>query len=93
MSLWQADDESTSIIMQRFYELLRNGLAKDAALRQAKLDYLAMNRKSFPYFWGAFVLMGDDAPLELRSNSYLYWIGGALLVILIPGILIRHKIL
>lgn len=64
MSLWQADDESTNIILQNFYELLKEGKEKDTALREAKLNYLAMNRKSFPYFWSAFVLMGDDSPIS-----------------------------
>jgi len=69
MSLWQADDESTSIIMQRFYELLKEGKEKDAALREAKLNYLSLNRKSFPYFWSAFVLMGDDVAIKSSNKN------------------------
>ncbi|MGB6016427.1 MAG: CHAT domain-containing protein, partial [Nodosilinea sp.] len=40
-SLWKVDDDSTSILMQRFYEFLATGeLTKAEALRQAQLSLL-----------------------------------------------------
>ena len=68
MSLWQANDASTSKIMTSFYKNIENGVPKAKALRDAKLDYLATNSNVFPYFWSAFVLLGDDEPLELNGN-------------------------
>jgi len=79
MSLWQADDEATAQIMQNFYRRLQQGLGKDAAIRQAKLDYLDSNPRSHPFFWGAFVLIGDDRPLKQSSNRMWYGLGLALL--------------
>ncbi|MEM9220247.1 MAG: CHAT domain-containing protein [Cyanobacteria bacterium P01_F01_bin.150] len=40
-SLWSANDTSTSLLMQRFYELLATGeLTKAEALQQAQLSFL-----------------------------------------------------
>ncbi len=72
MSLWQADDKATAQIMQDFYRHLQKGLGKDEAIRQAKLDYLAASNRNHPFFWGAFVLIGDDAPLGQSSNWHWY---------------------
>ena len=73
MSLWQANDESTSKVMTKFYEYLDKGTPKAQALRSAKLDYLSSNTNVFPYFWSSFVLLGDDEPLESERN-YAVWI-------------------
>ncbi len=93
MSLWQANDESTSEIMTRFYENVNNGEPKDEALRKAKLDYLASSSNVFPYFWSTFVLVGDDKPLELSSFKSTYtWAGlGILFLIFLLALMLRRK--
>ena len=78
-SLWKADDQATSFILQRFYAYLEKGDKKSTALRQAKLDYLAsgtVNRS--PAYWSHLVLIGDTAPLYPRSFPW-WW-----LTILVP---------
>ena len=80
MSLWQADDLSTREIMTGFYERLKKGDGKAAALRQAKLDYLAASPRTHPFFWGAFILIGDNT--ELQSENHWYWYGGAIVLVL-----------
>ena len=66
MSLWPAQDKSTAEIMDHFYGYLSQGWAKDKALRQAKLDFLASADKvrANPYFWAGFVLVGNTSPLK-----------------------------
>ncbi len=57
MSLWKVDDQATQQLMTGFYtEWLSNG-KKQAAFREAQLKL----RKQFPhpYYWGAFVMMGQ----------------------------------
>src|SRR5262249_57005055 len=56
-SQWKVADESTSALMVAFHRYLRQGLAKDEALRRA----MAQVRRSqpHPYYWAAFFLMGD----------------------------------
>ena len=55
-SLWQVDDEATSLLMTRFYDNLRQ-TDKREALRLAQLE----TRKKFahPYYWAAFQLTGN----------------------------------
>jgi CHAT domain-containing protein len=83
-SLWKADDEATSFILQRFYVYLQKGYSKSKALRQAKLDYLESGtvHKS-PGYWAHLVLIGDTAPLYHEKNALLWGIlTGALCVLL-----------
>jgi len=79
MSLWQADDMATADIMQGFYKYLKQGLGKAAAIRQAKLDYLAAAPRNHPFFWAGFVLIGDDAPLQ-QSSAWPWYIIGFILL-------------
>ncbi len=61
ISLWTVNDKATSDIMVLFYKYLREGVAKDQALRLSKLDYIhkATKRNAHPYFWGAFIPAGN----------------------------------
>jgi CHAT domain-containing protein len=67
-SLWSADDTFTLALMERFYTHIAEGQDKASALRQAKLDLLLKYGKQVPpYYWGAFVLVGDGgSPIPLR---------------------------
>jgi CHAT domain-containing protein len=59
-SLWQVPDRATAELMTHFYRhLFVDGLSPGAALRQAQLAIAASRRWRDPYFWGAFVLVGD----------------------------------
>lgn len=63
-TLWQVNDQSTQELMARFYQHLKSGMTKDAALRQAKLDYLDghSDTGAYPFYWAAFIGVGDIAP-------------------------------
>ncbi len=69
-SLWSADDIYTSALMERFYTHIAEGQDKAAALRHAKLDLLAKyGRQVSPYYWGAFILVGDGgSPIPLGGQ-------------------------
>ncbi len=60
VSLWNVNDIATAELMKAFYQNLTRGLAKDEALRQAKLQLLRGKQRAWahPYFWAAFVLVG-----------------------------------
>ena len=85
-SLWNANDFSTSEIMIHFFELLKEGQAKDEALRKAKLHYLnnAPPRLSSPYYWATFIHMGNNSPIAFSSSFPWLWlsVGAALLLLL-----------
>jgi len=54
-SLWSAEDKTTQAIMVQFYQNLKQGMSKGEALQKAKLTQI----ESHPFFWAAFVLIGD----------------------------------
>ncbi|MEL6930704.1 MAG: CHAT domain-containing tetratricopeptide repeat protein [Cyanobacteria bacterium J06600_6] len=57
VSLWYVPDDSTSALMQNFYQQLDNGVEKPQALRQAMLN--TMQTYPSPREWAAFVLVGQ----------------------------------
>ena len=56
-SLWNVDDEATGLLMERFYNHLKQGMSKAQALRQAQIEL--RSKYSHPYYWSAFVLTGE----------------------------------
>jgi len=95
MTLWSVEDNSSALLMELFYKHLTEGLAKDEALRQAKLDYLKQSDQltSYPYYWAGYVNIGDNAPLEISRNKYLNYIliFSALILILASFYFIKRK--
>lgn len=80
MSLWSIDEQSSSAIIARFYELLADGLPKHEALRQAKLDHLAKadGELALPYYWAGLVLVGDAEPVEVGRPAWPWYLLAAL---------------
>lgn len=70
-TLWSVEDRATARIMADFYRYLREGLTKDAALRQARLDYLAMAESAFahPFFWAGLTASGNMQVLHKSKNN------------------------
>ena len=59
-SLWNADDLGTAELMTRFYEKLATGqVTKAEALRLAQLELLQTEEFNHPYYWSAFILLGN----------------------------------
>ncbi|MCL1466079.1 CHAT domain-containing protein [Argonema galeatum] len=61
-TLWQVYDRSTAKLMIEFYKnLFRNSnkLSKAEALRQAQLSLLTNPSYKAPYYWSAFILLGN----------------------------------
>ena len=90
MSLWPAQDASTARIMESFYNHLSKGIAKDEALRQAKLKFLqdATDLNEHPFYWAGFVLQGDPSPLVGKKHRYLW---GLVLAMLMVFLLIYRR--
>jgi CHAT domain-containing protein len=56
-ALWQVDDASTPLLMDRLYAELEAGKTPDVALRSAKLSLIhSANVYRKPFYWGAFQL-------------------------------------
>jgi tetratricopeptide (TPR) repeat protein len=59
-TLWRVSDRPTANFMQVFYHHLQRGVARDEALRRAKLRFLESGTDlADPHFWAAFVLSGE----------------------------------
>jgi CHAT domain-containing protein len=101
VSLWQVNDASTGMIMQKFYQHLKAGEDKASALRKAKVDFIAAAKESnpmaaHPAFWAAFIQLGDDSPINIQPKQQwgqlIYWgIGLVALLLLLAGFRWRQK--
>jgi CHAT domain-containing protein len=97
MSLWEVDDKAGSAIIRSFYQGIKAGKALDESLQQAKLHYLenARGYEAAPYYWSAFVPMGNMAPLQVKApESHAWWtviMGAALCLCILIGIRIYVK--
>lgn len=84
--LWSIDEYSSTDITNTFYKGVREGLTKDVALQQAKLDYLnkSEGRLLSPTYWAGLALIGDISPVNITSEtSYSLYLCIAAVVILL----------
>ena len=61
-TLWTVYDESTALTMNHFYENITQPqvkLNKAHALRQSQLALLDTRKFNHPYYWAAFVMVGN----------------------------------
>jgi CHAT domain-containing protein len=64
MSLWSVPDKETLELMKIFYSKWLSGTEKHEALKQAQLEMRERVKqehdgKDLPYYWGAFVMVGN----------------------------------
>jgi CHAT domain-containing protein len=60
VSLWMAEDETTSELISEFYRQLQDpALSKAVALQRAQQKILAQRGHSHPSFWAAFLLINN----------------------------------
>lgn len=62
-SLWKVADEATKDLMVDYYKRLLKGEGRSEALRNAQLSMMKSKDRSHPYYWAAFVPIGDWTPL------------------------------
>ena len=62
MSLWEVDDEATSLLMTSFYKELAKGKSKSEALKAAQKAVKNHKGKDFssPFYWASFILLDGD---------------------------------
>lgn len=71
-TLWQIDNEATYTLTENFHRLLSQGVPKDVALQQAKLQFLENNDKgnTLPYYWAASILLGDTTAIPPPASTH-----------------------
>ncbi len=58
-TLWKVDDEATRDLMVSFYQHLKSGKSKAAALQAAQLELRKKPKFQHPFYWAPFILIGD----------------------------------
>ena len=56
-SLWLIDSTGSSVLMDRFYKAMSQGLSAAAALQQAQTELIKSNVFSHPFYWAPFILV------------------------------------
>jgi CHAT domain-containing protein/tetratricopeptide (TPR) repeat protein len=84
-TLWPVLQGSSSGIILEFYDLLKAGHTKDAALQEAQLSYLMSEETDLigahPALWGGLVHLGTPRPVpQPGQRGYLWWAPGAIAV-------------
>ena len=87
-TLWKADEDAIYAITENFNRNLANGMSKDVALQQAKLEYLknTQGEKLLPCYWANMIIVGNTEPIHLVTSYRWWWIGamiGILTIILV----------
>ncbi|MEM6344041.1 MAG: CHAT domain-containing tetratricopeptide repeat protein [Bacteroidota bacterium] len=86
MSLWTADDKSSTLIMQDFFNRLKSGDELAEAIRAAKLELMNTQfLQSHPYYWAGFVPLGK--PQNNDRSPHLLLIG--IMVLLGAGLALK----
>jgi len=94
-TLWKISDIATANLMKDFYLELNSGQPKHLAMANAKRHFLenAPPRSAHPFFWAAFVLIGDVSPILLPQQSGKFhhasvflWGSGLLFILFFLGI-------
>jgi CHAT domain-containing protein/Tfp pilus assembly protein PilF len=95
MTLWEIEDNSSATIMDKFYRGLKEGNSISDALRNSKLSYLNESDQlhSHPYFWAAYVQIGDKSSIINYSKAkfYLYFIAGFLVLVVVLFLWIKYR--
>jgi CHAT domain-containing protein/Tfp pilus assembly protein PilF len=60
VSLWNVSDKSAADLMTSFYRNMeKDGMSKGEALKKARLEMISRKVYSHPYYWSAFILIGN----------------------------------
>lgn len=62
-SLWKVADNATKDLMVDYYQRLLKGESRSEALRNVQLGMMKSTDRSHPYYWAAFVPIGNWTPL------------------------------
>jgi CHAT domain-containing protein len=82
MSLWSVNDQATYQLMERFYTHLQSSKSIAHSLRKAKLQMIASDVVSHPYYWAGFIVSGmaDQTVFPNAWNRWMIVTGSFILV-------------
>ncbi len=93
MTLWEVEDKSGVKLMKEFYTSLIKGMTKSEALRNAKIKFIkeAKPENSHPFFWSAYITMGNTDPLYGNKYPKVCILVVSVIIILLFLVLIYRK--
>ncbi|MEM6806248.1 MAG: CHAT domain-containing protein, partial [Bacteroidota bacterium] len=70
-SFWQADDKSTQVLMEDFFQQLKTSSSAAESIQAVKLSYLkqASEVQAHPSNWAAWTLIGDPEALSSKRTQ------------------------
>ncbi len=95
-TLWKISDVATAKLMEKFYLELKAGQPKHIAMATAKRHFIETSSTytGHPFYWAAFVLVGDVSPIHLatpsgkfNTTSLRWWGTGILFFLFLVGLL------
>lgn len=86
MSLWQVNDLTTQELMTTFYEEWLSSGDKLQAFRTAQQKI--KNKYPHPYYWGGFVMVGDNTIIETTNDRNWILYSFVVLFLMIFGVVI-----
>lgn len=94
-TLWSVNDAKTADFMQAFYRELKAGFPKDEAIRKVQQEYLKNvgQAEAHPFYWAAYLPIGDMKPLALNERSHLWFWGAVGLLLLGLGWWLKPRLL
>ncbi|MCB0643955.1 MAG: CHAT domain-containing protein, partial [Phaeodactylibacter sp.] len=96
-SLWPLPEGPSNAIIMRMHLYLLEGYSKPAALRQAKLDFLAETEahRTTPFLWAGMVFTGQTGPLyagrTVGTGTGWNWLWALLPIVVFLLLLIRNR--
>jgi CHAT domain-containing protein len=96
MTKWAVDEKSSIELIKLFTGKLNDGLPKNTALREAKLEYIKENPElgKNPYYWAGLSLLGDTAAIHQHVGyPDIVIISITICIILLVFILLKKFIL
>ncbi|MEO8699740.1 MAG: CHAT domain-containing protein [Kofleriaceae bacterium] len=103
MSLWKVSDEATRDLMTHYYAAIARGDGRGAAMRAVQVAMLERGPYRHPFYWAAFIVSGDPAPMTgpaspfkpIRGARGCACSGGgdpsALVLVVVVGVLLRRR--
>lgn len=94
-TLWSVNDAKTASFMQAFYRELKRGATKDEAIRKVQQAYLeeSGSADAHPFFWAAFLPIGDMEPIAISNGLSAWAISGIILAVLGIFLLLKTPLL
>ena len=91
MSLWMAEDKTTSFITRRLHEYLEEGYTKDEALQMSKKDLLKDKnidpRFKTPNYWAHLMYIGEYE--KQRAKKTWLWVVGVFIVLAVAYVILK----